>query len=413
MKRFASIFAVVFLFTSALQARDLFRVLPGTAGRVHTEAVETQSVRVQVDKDALAEGDVTVYLGGKSYRATHGVVEWTNHEVVTSENVRDYTAQFTLEDSRNPSVLVVWRGVAAGMLVTPDNISYELDPDPSGEASLLTRVDWSKFHCEVAELQGNGAKIAALAADIISRRRAVAPGVNHVINLAEFYTPLAMAGIGGQAKMEALIQAAVAMLNTSAHQSGATNVTFRLVYTGLIQFNEADPKLTGYGDVLSWISTSLDAAAIRNQVRAHLVGLWIEGAGGVAWAPRSNREFRPDSGFHVIGWGIGLAIAGGEHEMAHNLGPQHDVLAVSAASVDDFPFARAKCSPALITAMGSTKCLVQGMTANWIPYFSNNNPSLTYNGQMMGSDMENNVRMMEIGASLVEGYYPQVSKSNP
>jgi hypothetical protein len=413
MKRFSLIAAVVFVFASALQARDLFRILPEPQGRIHPEAAATNSMRVEVDKDALAESDVSVSLGGKTYRVSDRVVEWTKHEIATSQNVRDYTARFTLDGSQNPSVLIRYEGVMAGMIVTPDNVSYELDPN--GDANLLTRVDITKFHCEAVEPETES-RVHVLVVNPTMRHRAVhLPNDNYTIDLAEFYTPLAMAGAGGQAQMEALIQAAVAMLNESVRRSGIQNLTFRLVYTGTIQFDERDPKLTSYQDVLNFITGSTEASASRSRVGADLVGLWIDGGGGIAWAPRYYGAFRPSNGFHVIGRTLGLYVAGFEHEVGHNLGLQHDPPMVSASGSDDFPFARGVCTAQFITVMSSASCIpnANSHNTNWIPYYSNTDPTLSYNGQPMGSAMQDNVRMMRIGAPIVANYFPGASSKSP
>ena len=226
----------------------------------------------------------------------------------------------------------------------------------------------------------------------MSRQRAVAPE-RVVVDVMELYTLAAENGAGGRPQIEAKIAAAVDLLNSTLLQSRIYNVSFRLVYTGRIDREENINQL----QLLNWLSNDAGVARLRNEQGADLVGLWTEADAEIAWAPRS---FTPSSGFHVISRRYPLALQLFSHEVAHNLGAQHNAEQSGNVTNDPYPFARGVVGATWMTVMSYPP---PGEWRDPLPLFSN--PDLQRNGVPLGiPGRADNARMIRVAGPIVADY---------
>jgi hypothetical protein len=194
--------------------------------------------------------------------------------------------------------------------------------------------------------------------------------------------------------MEAKIAAAVDLLNSTLLQSHVYNVSFRLAYVGRIDREENLSQM----QLLLWLSNDPGVAKLRQQYAADLVGLWTEADAEIAWAPRS---FTPSTGFHVISRRYPLSLQLFSHEVAHNLGAQHNAEQSGSVPNDPYPFARGVVGTTWMTVMSYPP---NGEWRDTIPLFSN--PDLAHDGVPLGSPGKaDNARMIRIAGPIVAEYY--------
>lgn len=294
-------------------------------------------------------------------------------------NGGDYAHQFTVDGSPFVSTVTRRLGAVNGVIYDAEGHAHDLD----GAAPHVP-------HCVAVEpptaLQAS--------ATISARRRVVAPE-RVVIDLMELYTFAAENGAGGRPQIEAKIAAAVDLLNTALIQSEVYNVTFRLVYTARIDRDENLNSL----QLLMCLTQDAGVAQLRAEHGADLVGLWTEEDAEIAWAPR---VFTPASGFHVICRRYPLSLQLFSHEVAHNLGAQHNVEQTGVVANDPYPFARGTLTAQWMTIMSYPP---PGEWRDVLPRFSN--PDLSYDGVPLGvAGQADNARMLRIGGAIVAQYYP-------
>jgi hypothetical protein len=416
-KRFALILAALFI-VPALQAAELLEVIiPRFQPQVLSLGNKNTEMRVQVNGDALTANDVSVTLEGVSYRVAYNSVECRgNNGVMPSMQGmpcragEDFKAEFSFGSTSYGSVVTRHQGYVAGIISAPNGKVYEILPDAGGE--VLRQSVGGKFECETVSetVPSVSAESKMPQTDSVSpaRRRAVGPATN-VVDLAEFWTPRAEAAAGGSVQMEATVRSAVDILNTDTKNSGIQNLRFNLVYVGKLDF----PDTASSGGVyLSDFANNSQVQGIRNSLGADLAGIWNEGGGAIANAPRSKAGFAPSSGFHVVNRDGGLGRHRYSHEVFHNFGGQHDTANVSALSGEPYPFARDMCTVNWYTILSYDTCVPVGKDVPTIPYITN--PDLTYDGVRLGDpDRMDNARMVRTSMSWVANYYPlQISKNN-
>jgi hypothetical protein len=122
-----------------------------------------------------------------------------------------------------------------------------------------------------------------------------------------------------------------------------------------------------------------------------LVGLWTENDAEIAWAPRT---FAPASGYHVISRRYALSLQLFSHEVAHNLGAQHNAEETGNVSNDPYPFARCICGPKSMTIMSYPPA---GEWRETMPLFSS--------PELQPDDQADNARMIRLAGPIVAGYF--------
>jgi len=99
------------------------------------------------------------------------------------------------------------------------------------------------------------------------------------------------------------------------------------------------------------------------------------------------------------------------HEVFHNFGAQHNQEAfdyyLSTPGVDEYPFARDKCTENWITILAYPTCVPVGTQIPTIPYITN--PDLEYEGVSLGErERMDNARMVRLSTPWIAEYYPSV-----
>ena len=364
----------------------------------------TDGWRVKVNGDALTENDASVTLEGVGYQVAYSEVECRGDEGFGASRAEpcrsgeDFGSRFWLKGSAFPSVLTRHKGFVAGVIYSPSGRTYELRPGSEGE--VLRESKENSFECEVGNEFPKALSPKSDSAGT-SRRRAVAIGGKYGVDLAEFWTPLAEADVGGRIQMETIIRNSVDMLNSDTRQSGIPNLTFRLVYLGPLNFTE----IPAPGDNLGTFRSNQEVVRIRAEVGADLCGLWIQDGRGIAYAPRFKNAFAPANGFHVNVGRADLAWHGYSHEVFHNFGGQHNEEDVAPSGADEYKFARDMCTVNWITILSYNTCVPVGRFVPTIPYITN--PELSYQGTPLGApEKMDNVRMVRLSMGWVASYLP-------
>jgi len=405
-KRFVFVLCVLFTIP-ALFAAELFEAIPQKfRAQAMSIGGENRGVHVKMNGDALPDADVTVPLGGVSYPVAYRNVECRGNGGVfpsagsSCRNGEDYSVEFWFSSVGFPSVLTRHAGYVAGIISAPNGKVYEILPGAEGE---VLRESHGRPECGVdAEFEAHSLSLAPTANQTPIRRRAVAHGPNYVVDLAEFWTPLAEAGAGGRAQMEVVVRSAVDILNSDTRQSDIKNLQFRLVYVGSVNHTEGTDSSASE---LSRFSQNLEVASVRNSTGADLCGIWTENDGAIANAPRSRGGFSPVSGFHKVGRRGGLSRHTYSHEVYHNFGGQHDAANVSAIAGEPYPFARDMCTQSWYTILSYGTCVPIGKDVPTIPYITN--PDLNYNGVRLGDpNTMDNARMVRLSMGWVASYLP-------
>jgi hypothetical protein len=285
-------------------------------------------------------------------------------------NGGDYVQRFVVPGSPYVSTVTRRLGAVAGVTYDADGHAHDLDGTTASQIP----------HCIALDPPAADDTVRTM-----SRERAVKPE-RVTIDLMELYTLAAENGAGGRAQIEAKIAAAVDLLNSVLLQSHVYDVTFRLAYTGRIDRVENLDQL----QMLIWLTNDPAVAKLRAEQKADLVGLWTEQDAEIAWAPRT---FSAASGFHVISRRYPLALQLFSHEVAHNLGAQHNAEQTGKVANDPYPFARGLCGPTWMTIMSYPPA---GEWRDVLPVFSN--PDLQPNGSA------DNARMLRIGGPIVADY---------
>jgi hypothetical protein len=285
-------------------------------------------------------------------------------------NGGDYVQRYVVPGSPYVSTVTRRLGAVAGVTYDADGRARDVD------GATMRQIP----HCVTLEPPAAEPEVGMMA-----RVRVV--GTERItIDLMELYTLAAENGAGGRAQIEAKIAAAVDLLNSALVQSGIKDVIFRLAYTGRIDREET----LGQQQMLVWLTNDSTVAQLRQQYKADLVGLWTEADAEIAWAPRT---FTPSTGFHLICRRYPLGLQLFSHEVAHNLGAQHNEAQTGSVPNDPYPFARGICGPTSMTIMSYPP---PGEWRDVIPAFSN--PTLQPDGT------EDNARMIHTSAPLVADY---------
>lgn len=378
------------LFATRAMAGNLFEPLSSEHGGM---ARGITGARVAVDAEALFSSEPFVTLDQASY-PLHGIaVDWRAGP--------GFKAEFTIGMATFVSVLTKHEGYFAGVFYPPHGLAYELIPDAGGHT--LRRASAGPFRCEV-----QGAAGASATALPPVRRRAVDRPKQNVVDLAEFWTPRAESIVGGRGPIEAIIRNAVDILNADTKRSGISHLTFRVVHAGVVDLVESD-RLDE--DLLN-LATDQTVAQVRANVGADLVGLWSDSVAAAAYAPQWRSAFNRNNSFHLMSIRYGPAGHVYSHEVFHNFGGQHNPEGgfhdyQTTPGVDEYPFARDKCTENWITILAYPTCVPGSSQIPTIPYISN--PDLEYEGVSLGErGRMDNARMVRLSMPWVADYYPSV-----
>jgi len=382
------------LFATSAMAGNLFEPLSSERGGM---ARGITGDRVAINADALLSSEPFVTLDHVSYPLRGIAVEWRAGA--------DFKAEFAIGTAIFVSVLTKHEGYFAGVFYPPQGFAYELVPDAGGHT--LRRASAAPFRCEVGTAGFAGAAATSSAALPPARRRAVVQPKQYVVDLAEFWTPRAEIMVGGRGPIEAIIRNAVDILNADTKQSGISNLTFRLVHVGVVDLVESENLAE---DFLN-LTINENVAQVRANAGADLAGLWSDSVAAAAYAPQWRSAFNRKNSFHLMSIRYGPASHTYSHEVFHNFGAQHNQEAfdyyLSTPGVDEYPFARDKCTENWITILAYPTCVPVGTQIPTIPYITN--PDLEYEGVSLGErERMDNARMVRLSTPWIAEYYPSV-----
>ncbi|WP_462158905.1 PKD domain-containing protein [Pseudoalteromonas sp. GB56] len=227
-----------------------------------------------------------------------------------------------------------------------------------------------------------------------------------IIDLLSVYTQDAIDSAGGVAEVNALIQAAVDVANTTFVNS-QVNAEYRLVHTELVDY---DGTQSTTGEALSWARNSPQVQALRDQYSADMVSIVLDtpSSCGTAYVQRSpGLSFAP-SAYQATDVDCAVGNMTFSHEHGHNLGMEHNPENSSAtpdSASYEYSFGLYHDGDYRTTMSYSSPC---SNGCSRVPYFSN--PGVVYNGKPTGiANQRNNAQTARNTTPIVEQFRASVA----
>jgi peptidyl-Asp metalloendopeptidase len=290
-------------------------------------------------------------------------------------------------------MLTMREGFVAGTVRIGTDL-YEVRPSPDGHGHIVERIDSSTFPVCAGTLEpaaeaadGGGTQDDGIGGLLARRGGSFAAGVSGplaadavaTIDLLTVYSPQARAAAGGAAQIRAIIQAAIDSAN-QAFVNSQVNAVYRLVGTAEAAHDDSGSMNTDLG----WLVNDAATAALRNQLGADMVSLFVENGGGycgLGYVMRSPGPGFAGAAFQVTARGCAVGNLSFAHENGHNLGMEHDIANGPAPTSASFPWSFGHLvNGAFRTVMSYGSACPNGCTR--VGYFSN--PNVAYLGYPTG-----------------------------
>lgn len=242
------------------------------------------------------------------------------------------------------------------------------------------------------------------------------PPTNSVIDLLVVYTPAARAGAGGTNGILALIDVAVAEVNTSLSNS-LVNASVRLVHRAEVPFVETG----NINEDLDELEEDEPGAGpiqlvhqLRGEYRADLVCMITETTGGPLGLANLMREVEPEfaeHAFSVVQRQFANTYFVMAHELGHNMGCQHDRANSSGSGAYSFSYGHR-----FAVSNVNYHDVMSPQPGLPIPYYSN--PSVNFLGVPTGiplgqTNAASNARTLELTLPTVAQFSSQIRTGVP
>lgn len=206
----------------------------------------------------------------------------------------------------------------------------------------------------------------------------------NTVDVIVVYTPEARAGAGGHNGIKAIAQAAVDAMN-SAMVNSLVDTEIVLIYAGEVNYNDSNNSSTD----LSWLQSSTEVEALKNQYGADMTGLLVNnmsGSCGRGYVMRNPGPGFRDYAVQVTKVSCAVGNLSFAHEFGHNMGLEHNPENSSATSTTaSYPWSFGHYhSGSYRTVMSYSSPCTGGCSRR--QYFSN--PDVDYNGLPSGIDNE-------------------------
>jgi hypothetical protein len=208
--------------------------------------------------------------------------------------------------------------------------------------------------------------------------------------------------------MEGIINLAVSETNTAYAQSGIST-RLRLVKTHYdASYND---KTTSWETTLGYLRNNGDGQldyvhAMRNQYGADFVSLLVDTGSYCGIGYRPDNPTAADA-FSVVMWSCATGYYSFGHEMAHNMGCNHDRANAgggSGGSNYGYQYSSGSSYDSRFRSIMSYDC---PNTCPRVQYFSN--PRKTYRGRPIGTSSENNAAWIQARLSTYANFRPEVN----
>lgn len=207
------------------------------------------------------------------------------------------------------------------------------------------------------------------------------------IDVMVVYTANAATAAGGTSAMNSLIDLGITETNQSYINSNV-NQRVNLVYKGQVAYSEGSNP--DFGTVLDQVTNKTDGYidnvhALRDQYKADLVSLWIQGSQycGIAWLMDPPSSSFESHGFSVVAQSCATGYYSFAHEMGHNMGAEHDRGVAGTVGDGKYNYGYVNQSARWRTVMAyNTVCSNAGYNCTRIQYWSN--PDALYNSAALG-----------------------------
>jgi peptidyl-Asp metalloendopeptidase len=297
-------------------------------------------------------------------------------------------------------------GLLAGSITVGQDI-YEIRPVAGGQ-HVIEKVDWQKFPEEKDKVSTDtqattsaNVSTASVAGDVVQ------------IDLLSVYTPQAKTAAGGDAQIQAVIQAAVDKANT-AFINSQVNAHYNLVHTEQVNHNDAGNIDTD----LNWVTYDSSVANMRNQYGADMVSLIIDNGGnycGSGWVQTSPGPGFASLAYQVTARSCAVSNLSLAHEHGHNLGMDHDPANGWPPSYESYPWAYGHAVNGVFRTVMAYPSACKPSCPR-VAYFSN--PNVTYAGYPAGiANQRDNARVANSTVGIVAAFrtqlIPETTPINP
>lgn len=289
---------------------------------------------------------------------------------------------------------------------------------PSGNFQVMRRSDGRYDVTRQPSAQGRAPRAVTDAGAGDATKRSIPKSADvpvdsgRLIDMMIVWSPAAESAAGGAMAMQSQAQAAVDSLNAIFLNSGVAN-RVRLVHRQLVAYTERSNCAAGaiitdcaLDDITSDNDGIVDQVHdLRDQHGADLVGFIIGNAPpwcGIAWIPSTLSSSNHPYGFAVVSQFCAVGGRGFAHEVAHNLGANHD--AAYHGGEGPKPYNRGHLDP---QGFWRTVMSYGGMCGNCtqIDYFSN--PKLTHvDGDAVGTADANNALVINLFGKAAAAFRP-------